>query len=81
MGKILQEEVKLELDSSLTQEEIKKAIAKLKIHKAPGIDSTPAEVYQDKFTDLFTLCWEKGTVPQDLCHVVIVSLYKTKGKK
>ena len=60
----------------------------LKVGKSPGIDGILAEVYQigeeaelDKLQDLFTNCWEKGTLPQDLRDAVIVSLYKNKGEK
>ena len=56
--------------------------------KSPGIDGISAEVYQhggeavlDKLQDMFTNCWEKGTLPQDLRGVVIVSLYKIKGEQ
>ena len=35
----------------------------------------------NKLQDLFTNCWEKGTLPQDLRDAVFVSLYKTKGEK
>ena len=47
-----------------------------------------AKVYQhggeavlDKLQNLFTNCWEKGTLPQDLRDAVIVSLYKDKEEK
>ena len=60
----------------------------LKVGKSPGIDGIPAEVYQhegeavvDKLQDLFTNCWEKGTLPQDPRDAVIVSLRKNKGEK
>ena len=60
----------------------------LKVGKSPGIDGIPAEVYQyegeaalNKLQDLFTNCWEKGTLPQDLMDAVIVSLYKNKEEK
>ena len=50
-----------------------------KVVKSPGIDGIPAEVYQhsgeavlDKLQDLFTNCWEKGTLPKDLRDAVIV---------
>ena len=56
--------------------------------KSPGIDDMPAEVYQhggeaalEKLQDLFTNCWEKGTLPQELKDAVFVSLYKSKGEK
>ena len=39
------------------------------------------EAVLDKLQDLFTNCWEKGTLPQDLMDAVIVSLYKNKGEK
>ena len=39
------------------------------------------EAVLDKLQDLFTNCWEKGTLPQDLRDAVIVSLYKNKGEK
>ena len=61
---------------------------RLKVGKSPGIDGIPAEVYQhgeeavlDKLQDLFTNCWEKGTLPHDLRDAVIVSLYKNKEEK
>ena len=88
LARIPQVDVKLELDDPPTREEIRKATMQLKVSKSPGIDSIPAEVYQhggeavlDKLQDLFTNCWEKGTLPQDLRDAVIVSLYKNKGEK
>ena len=75
----------LELDDPPTREEIKKATMQLKVGESPDIDNIPAEVYQyrgeavlDKLQDLFTNCWEKGTLPQDLRNAVIVSTYKNK---
>ena len=45
----------------------------LKVGKSPDTDGIPAEVYQyggeavlDELQDLFTNCWEKGTLPQNL---------------
>ena len=78
----------VELDNPPTCEEIKKATMQLKMGKSPGTDGIPAEVYQhggeavlDKLLDLFTNCWEKETLPQDLRDAVIVSPYKNKGEK
>ena len=86
-AKIPQVDVKLELDDPPTREEIKKATMQLKVGKSPGIDGIP-EVFQhggeavlDKLQDLFTNCWEKRILPQDLRDAVIVSLYKNKGEK
>ena len=81
-------DVKLELDDPPTREEIRRATMQLKVGKSPGIDGIPAEIYHyggeavlDKLQDLFTNCWEKGTLPRDLRDAVIVSLYKNKGEK
>ena len=59
----------------------------LKVGKSLGIDGIPAEVYQqrgeavlDKLQDLFTNCWEKGTLPQDPRDAVLVSVQKQKRK-
>ena len=78
----------LELDDPTTREEIKKPTMQPKVGVSRGIDGIPAEVYQhggeavlEKLQDMFTNCWEKGTLPQDLRGVVIVSLYKIKGEK
>ena len=88
LAKISQVNVKLELDDPSTREEIRKATMQLKVGKSPGIYGIPAEVYQhggeavlNKLQDLFTNCWEKEAVPQDLRDAVIVSLYKNKGDK
>ena len=88
LAKIPQVDVKLELDDPPTCEEIRKATMQLKVSKSAGIDGIPAEVYQhrdetvlDKLQDLFTTCWEKGTLLQDLRNAVIVALYKNKGEK
>ena len=73
LAKISQVDMKLELDDPPTHEEIKKTTMKLKVGKSPDIDGIPAEAYQhegeavlDKLQVLFTNCWEKGTLPQDL---------------
>ena len=80
--------MKLEFDDPTTREQIEKVTMQMKLGKSPGIDGIPAEVYQyggeavlDKLQDLFTNCWENGTLPQDLRDAVIVSLYKNKGEK
>ena len=69
--KIPQQAVKTELDISPTQQEVKAAIAKLKRHKAPGVNGVPAEVYKyggdtllAKLIDLFQECWECGVATQ-----------------
>ena len=88
LAKIPQVDVKLELDGPPTREEIRKATLEQNFGKSPGIDDIPAEVYQhggeaviDKLQDMFTNCWEKETLPQDLRDAVIVFMYKNKGEK
>ena len=88
LAKIPRVNVKLEVDDPPTREEIRKATMQLKVGKSPGIYGIPAEVYQqrgetvlDKLQDLFTNCWEKWTLPQDLRNAVIFSLNKNKGEK
>ena len=39
------------------------------------------EAVLDKLQDLFTNCWEKGTLLHDLKDAVLVSLYTNKGEK
>ncbi|KAK4326942.1 hypothetical protein Pmani_002546 [Petrolisthes manimaculis] len=62
ISRIPQHAERVELDEPPTQEEVKVAIAKLKCHKAPGVDGLPAEVYKIggstllvKLTELFKL--------------------------
>ena len=88
LANIPQVDVKLGLNDPPTREEIGKATMQLKLDKSPGIDGIPAGVYQhggeaflDKLQNLFTNCWEKGTLLQDLRDAVIVTLYKNKGEK
>ena len=87
LAKIPQVDVKLELDDPPICEEIMKATMQLKVGKSPGIDGIPAEVYQHggeavlgKLQDLFTNCWEKGTLLQDLWDAVIFSVQKQRRK-
>ena len=85
--KIPQVNVRLELDDPPTRKETKKAIMQLKVGKSHGIDDIAAEVYQhegeavlDGLQDLFTNCWEKETLLQDLRDAVITSVQK-QGRK
>ena len=88
LAEIPQVDMKLELDDPPTCEEIRKATMQLKVGRSSGIDGIPADVCQhgveavlDKLQDMFTNCWERGTLPKDLRDAVIVSLYKNKGEK
>ena len=80
-------QVDVELDYPPTCEEIRKTTMQLKVGKSPGIEGNLAEVYQhggetvlNKLQDLFTNCWEKGTLPQDLRVAVMSLCTKTREK-
>ena len=82
------QEVQAELDIPPDIEKVKMAVRKLNIHKIPGVDGIPAEIYQlggdlllENITILFQVCWERGELPYDLRNTIIVSLYKNKGEK
>ena len=88
IARIPQHESRSELDIPPTLKEVASAICKLRSHKSPGSDGIPAEVYKQggdallyRLTDLFAVCWEKGTIPEDFRDALIVSLYKNKGEK
>ena len=70
-------DVKLELDDQLAHEKVKEATMQL----SQQIYQHQGEAVLDKLQDLFTNCWEKGTLPQGLTVAVTVSLYKNKGEK
>ena len=79
--------MKLELDDPPTHEEVKKATMQLKVGKSPGIDGIPAEVYQhgeegvlDKLQDLFTNCWDRGTLRRTPGNQSLSFCMKTREK-
>ena len=78
----------MELDESPHLEELTKAIDQLKSRKAAGVDGIPPEIWKHggpalhvKLHNVLVCCWEQGKLPQDLCNVVIITLYKNKGEK
>ena len=78
-----------ELDANPTIEELEKALDSLASGKAPGKDGIPPEVLKTSkessllhhLHDLLLLCWEEGSVPQDMRDAKIVTLYKNKGER
>ena len=78
-----------ELDAQPTIEELEKALDSLASGKAPGKDGIPPEVLKKSkessllkhLHDLLLLCWEEGSVPQDMRDAKIVTLYKNKGER
>ncbi|XP_035658037.1 uncharacterized protein LOC118403431 [Branchiostoma floridae] len=68
--------------------ETHKAVGQLSSGKAPGQDSIPAEIYKeggtaviDKLHQLFTIIWERESIPQDFKDATIIHLYKRKGNR
>ena len=68
-------------------DEVTKAISELKNDEAPGSDSLPSEVFKyggpylaERLLQLFTIIWQKETVPQDFKDAKIIHLYKRKGE-
>ncbi|MCG8431359.1 MAG: reverse transcriptase family protein, partial [Candidatus Omnitrophica bacterium] len=77
-----------ELDRLPTIDEVQQAIDDLGCGKAPGNDGIPAEVYKcgqaailPLLHLLLLMCWEQGTVPQDMRDANIITLYKNKGDR
>lgn len=88
INRLPQVEINKELDLPPTTEEVTKAINQLSCGKAPGADAIPTEIYRSggpvltqKLTELFSLCWSKGSLPQDFKNASIVHLYKRKGNR
>ena len=70
----------------VTRKEIRKAVKKLKLGKAPGSDGIRAEMVKyggdvmiDILLKICKMAWEVGRVPGDWVLAVIVPLYKGKG--
>ncbi|CAM4709419.1 unnamed protein product [Leuciscus chuanchicus] len=78
----------LELDNIITLNEVKKTISLLKNNKAPGVDGLPPEIFFSggntlavELHHLFSICWNEGTIPDELRNANIVTLYKNKGDR
>jgi len=78
----------ISLDNFPTVEETQTAIGQLSMNKSPGADSIPSEIYAfggvslvEKLTELFTVFWEVGCLPQQFKDATIVHLYKNKGNR
>ena len=70
LNAIPQRQVLKELDLPPSLDEVTRAIRYTSSGKSPGADGIPAEIYKHggaymrmKLTQLFTLIWDKGTVP------------------
>ena len=77
-----------ELDDIPTLAELKEAIERLPIAKAPGEDGIPPEIIKcgssvllEHLHGLLCQCWEEGAVPEDMRNANIITLYKNKGDR
>ena len=72
-----------ELDAVPSAEELSRAIDRLRISKAPGMDGIPPEIIKygkgtllDQLYELLCRCWEEDDVPHDMRDCNIFTLYK-----
>ena len=70
----------------IQDEEIRKAIKKLKRGKAPGNDhllnehiATTLHIFNPTYLNLFIIIYESGIVPEDWLVGLIKPIYKNKG--
>ena len=77
-----------ELSTPPSLDETKKALKHMANGKAPGPDGIPAEIYKyggqrliRRLVHLFSIIWEKQSVPQEFKDASIVHLYKRKGNR
>ncbi|MCP5003018.1 MAG: hypothetical protein GY941_03575 [Planctomycetes bacterium] len=75
-----------EVQGEIRKDEVKGAIERLKVGKAPGIDGMTAEMLkyggEEMVEWMLLICglaWSHGVVPGDWTRAVIVPLYKGKG--
>ena len=67
----------------ITKDEIKEAIRKMKLHKAPGIDSISAEVLRtegkplvEMLHKIFNQIWKSERTPKDWTRMLVTPIYK-----
>ena len=75
----------LELNASLSIEEVNKAIKQITSGKAPGPDAIPAEVFKtgsesipNQLTSLFQTMWNQEHLSQDFSDATIAHIYKKR---
>lgn len=71
-----------------TEPEARKVIQLLSNAKAPGSDSTPAEIFKEggpvliqKLTQPLQTMWQEEVIPEELKDASIVHLYKRKADR
>ena len=79
---------RLNVQGPVSRREVKRAIGRLKMGKAPGVDGITAEMLRfggevviDWMHLICNLAWKQGTVPKDWVKAIMVPIYKGKGSK
>lgn len=69
-------------------DEVTDAIQQISSGKASGSDGLPAEIFKcggetmtERLTQLYSLIWQRQSVPQDFKDATIIHLYKRKGER
>ena len=70
----------------IRKREVRRAISKLKMGKAPGVDGVSAEMLKaggetvvEWMHWICCLAWEQGVVPEEWVQAIIIPIYKGKG--
>ena len=79
---------RLNVQGQVSRREVKRAIGRLKMGKAPGVDGITAEMLRfggevviDWMHLICNLAWKQGIVPKDWMKAIMVPIYKGKGSK
>ena len=88
ISRLPQVETNPALDHPPTAAEVKEAIDKMPLSKAPGSDSIPAEIYKSggpamiqELASMFQAMWNEGKLPQEFRDATVVHIYKRKGNR
>src|ERR1700755_3177614 len=78
----------LEEDGSISREEVRVAVGKVKMGKSAEMDGIYGEMIRvgggvivDWLVRMFNVCWGEGKVPQEWQDACVVPIYKGKGDK
>ena len=77
----------VEPQDEFTFQEVRKAVQRMKTHKAPGVDNITAEVLKaggekmiNMLFKIFNIAWEEKKVPKDWSRMIVTPIHK-KGDK
>ena len=86
LANIPQKPIVNEMAAKPTLEEVKSAIKKLNLGKAPGKDGLPAEIFVHGGDHLalimhHLICdlWDQDRLPKDWCDPIMIAIFKGKG--